>query len=108
MQEVYCSEPLSVGRNTPLIPVETVLTLAAQIAGSVVKLVNINQSVALGHFSGGKRHEINAAPWGILLFYPQAFQKTSRFSRYELFGVYGGVTILRSLSVFCPNRLRVI
>lgn len=79
MQEVYCSEPLSVGRNTLLIPVETVLTLASQIAGSVVKLVNINQSVALGHFSGGKRHEINAAPWGILLFTPKHSRKPLGF-----------------------------
>ena len=55
----------AVSGNDLLVPVEGVLLLAAQVAGAIVKLVDIDETVTLSHLAGGSGHQIDAAPRGV-------------------------------------------
>ena len=51
--------------NDPLIPVKAIFTLAAQVAGAIIELVDVDETVTLCHLAGGGGDQINAAPRGI-------------------------------------------
>ena len=59
------AQVFAVGGDHFLVPIEGVLPLPAQIAGAVVKFVDVDKTVPLGHFSGRGADQINAAPGGI-------------------------------------------
>ena len=56
------AQVFAVGGDHFLVPIEGVLPLPAQIAGAVVKFVDVDKTVPLGHFSGRGADQINAAP----------------------------------------------
>ena len=45
-----------------LVPVERILSFPVQVAVAVIVLVDIDEAVALLHFTGGSGDKVNAAP----------------------------------------------